>query len=202
MDKIELKVTGISYSKAQTGAYALILSEVNGKKKLPIMIGGYEAQAIALALENMITNRPLTHDLLKNTLESLNTSLKEVIIYKIEEGVFFSKLILSNNQTGEITEIEARPSDAIAIAVRTESPIYASKSVIDSTGIALEDLTQDDDPMDIGDETEILSSEKDSENDLSLKTTDELTKMLEIALENEEYEFAAKIRDEINSRKS
>src|SRR5690606_16645261 len=135
MEKVELEIIGLSYSQTQSGAYALVLSEVGGKRRLPIIIGGFEAQAIAIELENMIPSRPLTHDLFKNFAESFDISIKEVIIYKLKEGVFFSKLICEKD--GKEIELDTRTSDAIAIAVRFKCKVYTYESILGSAGLRL-----------------------------------------------------------------
>ena len=199
MDKIELDIVGLSYSQTQSGAYALVLAEKEGKRRLPIIIGGFEAQAIAIELENMTPSRPLTHDLFKSFAESFSISLKEVIIYNLVEGIFYAKLICE--QEGEQVEIDTRTSDAIALAVRFDCPIYTYEFILSSAGIILENGDQDDIPS--TQETEDLVTEgkpkKKGYKDLSIQ---ELEKLLDEAINNENYEEASKIRDEINRRKS
>ena len=137
MEKIKLDIAGLSYSQTQSGAYALVLSEVIGKRRLPIIIGGFEAQAIAIELEKMTPSRPLTHDLFKNFADNFKINLVEVIIYNLVEGIFFARLICEQN--GKEVEIDSRTSDAIALAVRFESPIYTYEFVLNSAGIILDD---------------------------------------------------------------
>ena len=195
MEKIKLEIVGLSYSQTQSGAYALVLSEVNGNRRLPIIIGGFEAQAIAIELEKMVPTRPLTHDLFKSFATSFDIEVKEVIVYKLVEGIFYSKLICEHN--GAITEIDARTSDAIAIGVRFNCPVYTFESILASAGILL-------DENDI-DENDFLSEsvEEPSEEDvISSHTEEELETQLNQAIENEDYELASKIRDEIQRRQA
>ncbi len=198
MDKIELKVVGLSYSQTQTGAYALILKEKQGRRRLPIIIGGAEAQAIAIPLEKMTPSRPLTHDLLKSVLDNFNIILEEVIIYNLVEGIFFAKVICQ--QGSSKIEIDARSSDAVAIALRCDKPIYTHDFILGSAGIVV-----DDDENEEGGENEnedVTVSELTTSAISSEKSSiEELEKQLTIALEQEEYEKASKIRDEINRRR-
>jgi len=196
MEKVKLEIVGLSYSQTQSGAYALVLSEVGGKRRLPIIIGGFEAQAIAIELEKMTPTRPLTHDLFKNFASDFGIVVKEVIIYNLVEGIFYSKLICEQN--GEIKEIDARTSDAIAIGVRFNCPVYTFESILSSAGILL------DESDDFSEPTVTNPSEEQSEQGSSMSTMSiaELEAMLEDALEKEEYELASKIRDEINKRQA
>lgn len=195
MEKIKLEIVGLSYSQTQSGAYALVLSEVNGNRRLPIIIGGFEAQAIAIELEKMVPTRPLTHDLFKSFATSFAIQVKEVVIYKLVEGIFYSKLICEHN--GEISEIDARTSDAIAIGVRFNCPVYTFESILASAGILLDENDMDD--------NDFLSEsiEEPSEEDIiSSHTSEELENQLNQAIENEDYELASKIRDEIQRRQA
>lgn len=195
MEKIKLEIVGLSYSQTQSGAYALVLSEVNGNRRLPIIIGGFEAQAIAIELEKMVPTRPLTHDLFKSFATSFEIQVKEVLVYKLVEGIFYSKLICEHN--GTITEIDARTSDAIAIGVRFNCPVYTFESILASAGILL-------DENDI-DENDFLSEsieEPSEEEIISSHTAEELENQLNQAIENEDYELASKIRDEIQRRQA
>lgn len=194
MDKIKLEIVGLSYSQTQSGAYALILSEVGGNRRLPIIIGGFEAQAIAIELEKMVPTRPLTHDLFKNFAETFQIEIKEVIIYNLVEGIFFSKLICNRN--GETHEIDARTSDAIAIGVRFNCPVYTYESILSSAGILLEEGVAEENPL-------LAENEPDeSVNTLDSLSTDELEEELNQAIENEDYELASRIRDELKKRNS
>ena len=194
MQKIKLEITGIAYSQTQSGSYVLTLLEVAGKRKLPIVIGGFEAQAIAVELEKMVPSRPLTHDLFKSFALTFDIQVKEIIIYNLVEGIFFSKIVCEQN--GETYEIDARTSDAIAIGVRFNAPVFTLENILASAGILLdEDLidTMSEEPA------EQESSSKNIYQNLSLE---ELENKLNEAINNEEYEVASKIRDEINKRTS
>ena len=193
MEKIKLDIAGLSYSQTQSGAYALVLSEVIGKRRLPIIIGGFEAQAIAIELEKMTPSRPLTHDLFKNFSDHFKINLVEVIIYNLVEGIFFAKLICEQN--GKEVEIDSRTSDAIALAVRFESPIYTYEFVLSSAGIILDD--DNDDKDEIAPEISLEEITKNPSERMSLK---ELKKHLKNSIDNEDYEAASRFRDEINNR--
>lgn len=196
MEKIKLDIAGLSYSQTQSGAYALVLAESGGKRQLPIIIGGFEAQAIAIELEKMTPTRPLTHDLFKNFAQSFAINVTEIVIYNLVEGIFYSKLICERD--GQVTEIDARTSDAIAIGVRFNCPIYTFESILSSAGILM-DENQDKDDDDFNIEEEL---EKASEGSLGSYTVEELEVQLNEAIENEDYELASRIRDEINKRTS
>lgn len=193
MEKIKLEIVGLSYSQTQSGAYALVLSETDGNRRLPIIIGGFEAQAIAVELENMTPTRPLTHDLFKNFATSFSIKIKEVLIYKLNEGIFYSKLVCEKD--GVISEIDARTSDAIAIGVRFNSPVYTYETILSSAGILLEESELENDEL-IPEPTD-SNSEKPFEN----VTVEDLEEQLNLAILDEDYELASKIRDEINKRK-
>lgn len=195
MEKVKLEIVGLSYSQTQSGAYALVLSEVGGKRRLPIIIGGFEAQAIAIELEKMTPTRPLTHDLFKSFAVSFAIQVKEVLIYNLVEGIFYSKIICEQN--GEVHEIDARTSDAIAIGVRFDCPVFTYETILSSAGILLDE----------SDEAAISSVEPEEEETsdtptISSMSIAELESLLEEALENEDYEQASKIRDEINRRQA
>ena len=195
MEKIKLDIAGLSYSQTQSGAYALVLSEVIGKRRLPIIIGGFEAQAIAIELEKMTPSRPLTHDLFKNFADNFKINLVEVIIYNLVEGIFFARLICEQN--GKEVEIDSRTSDAIALAVRFESPIYTYEFVLNSAGIILDD-------EDLGEKEDIIPEinlEEITKNPTERMTLKELKKQLKNSIDNEDYEAASRFRDEINNRK-
>ena len=195
MEKIKLDIAGLSYSQTQSGAYALVLSEVIGKRRLPIIIGGFEAQAIAIELEKMTPSRPLTHDLFKNFADNFKINLVEVIIYNLVEGIFFARLICEQN--GKEVEIDSRTSDAIALAVRFESPIYTYEFVLNSAGIILDD-------EELGEKEEItpeINLEEITKNPTERMTLKELKKQLKNSIDNEDYEAASRFRDEINNRK-
>ncbi len=197
MEKIKLEIAGLSYSQTQSGAYALVLAESTGKRRLPIIIGGFEAQAIAIELEKMTPSRPLTHDLFKNFAEEYNINVTEVIIYNLVEGIFFAKLICEQNEV-EI-EIDSRTSDAIALAVRFECPIYTYEFVLSSAGIILDDDEPED--TEVSDLIEEEYKKEDFSSDpVERLTLDELQQKLKDSIENEDYESASKIRDEIKRR--
>tara|TARA_B100000575_G_scaffold275795_1_gene260709 strand:- start:417 stop:1019 length:603 start_codon:yes stop_codon:yes gene_type:complete len=200
MSLIRLNIKGISYSQTQSGAYALILSEENGDRKLPIVIGAFEAQSIAIALEKDIRPpRPLTHDLFKNFSDHFNITIKQVIIHKLVDGVFYSSLICENNKNEEI--IDARTSDAIALALRFSAPIFTYKNIIEDAGIKLNiDLeNQKNNDLMFG-ETISNSDEDHSKNTFDNLSLSELKGLLKKAVKDEDYEVAAKIRDEISKR--
>ncbi len=206
MKKTKLEIVGLSYSQTQSGAYALVLGEAKGKRRLPIIIGGFEAQAIAIELEKMTPSRPLTHDLFKSFAESFHIELREVLIYNLVEGIFFAKLICANGT--ENVEIDARTSDAIALAVRFSCPIYTFEFILSQAGIVLEDeqaKTGEEDALaeetTAGDEEELLT-ETSGGPDLHRKSVKELEAMLEKALAEENYERASRIRDELNKRRT
>ena len=193
MEKIRLEIIGMSYSQSQSGAYALILGEQKGVRRLPIIIGGFEAQAIAVELEKMKPSRPLTHDLFRNFAEHYNIFIKEVIIDKFLEGVFFAKLICQLGD--EESEIDARTSDAVALAIRFRCPIFTNEKILAEAGIVMEDKAEELEEA-AGDEVE----EESGAEEYSTNTITELEDMLQSAVDNEEYEKASKIRDEINRR--
>lgn len=198
MKKVRLEIVGLSYSQTQSGAYALVLGESAGSRRLPIIIGGFEAQAIAIELEKMKPTRPLTHDLFKSFAETFNVNVIEILIYNLVEGIFYAKLICTDG-TKDI-EIDARTSDAIAIAVRFNCPIFTYEFILESSGIVLDDATIPN-LSQFSDSDSTQEDGVDSENEFRTKSSEELKKMLESALDNEQYEMASKIRDEINTRK-
>ncbi len=201
MSLVRLNIKGISYSQTQNGAYALILSEVDGDRKLPIVIGAFEAQSIAIALEKEIKPpRPLTHDLFKNFSDRFDIVVKQVIIHKLVDGVFYSSLICERDKIEEI--IDARTSDAIALALRFSAPIFTYKNILDKAGIYLKVSPKKEDAEDniLLDEMVAEEIESKSEESLKVKTLEELHKLLDKAVANEDYEAAARIRDEISKR--
>lgn len=199
MKKIKLEIIGLSYSQTQTGAYALVLGEDKGKRRLPIIIGAFEAQAIAIELENMQPTRPLTHDLFKSLAQSFDIEVEEIIIFNLVEGVFYAKLVC--NSHGKKMDIDARTSDAIAIAVRFNCPIYTYEFILSSAGIVMEDNAGIE-SIEEHVEKPVASTSKLSESELSTASTDELKDMLKRAIDEEAYERAGRIRDELNKRKS
>jgi hypothetical protein len=197
MKKIKLEIVGLSYSQTQSGAYALVLSEANGNRRLPIIIGGFEAQAIAIELEKMVPTRPLTHDLFKNFAQAFEINVKEVVIYNLVEGIFYSKLVCE--LSGETLEIDARTSDAIAIGVRFNCPVFTYESILSSAGIMLDESEGEEDLIAESMEEEPIESGGGS---LESLTDDELHQKMQEAVDNEDYELASKIRDELNRRAS
>ena len=193
MEKVKLEIIGLSYSQTQSGAYALVLSEAGGKRRLPIIIGGFEAQAIAIELEKMTPTRPLTHDLFKSFAVAFSIEVKEVIIYNLVEGIFYSKLICERE--GQITEIDARTSDAIAIGVRFNCPVFTFENILASAGILLDENAELSlDTISSPEETALIQTS------ISTLNINELEDQLEDAIENEDYELASRLRDEINKR--
>jgi uncharacterized protein len=198
MKKIKLEIVGLSYSQTQSGAYALVLGEAKGKRRLPIIIGGFEAQAIAIQLEKMTPSRPLTHDLFKSFADTFKVKIKEVIVYNLVEGIFFAKLICQNDD--KEVEIDTRTSDAIALAVRFECPIYTYEFILSSAGIILDNDVKSD--IELVDEPEPESTTVGgSSNEYVKLSTEELKQLLNSAIEEEAYEKASKIRDELRNRK-
>jgi len=198
MDLIQLSIKGISYSQTQSGAYALVLSEANGARTLPIIIGAFEAQAITIALEQEIKPpRPLTHDLFKEFADEFEIRFDKAIIHKLVDGVFFSTLVC--NKEGQEHQIDARTSDAIALAIRFNAPIYTSEEILNQAGIILE---QENSSNEVELELEEIELSEEHSSDLTLKNLnlEELNEQLGEAIKNEQYELAALIRDEINKR--
>ena len=200
MKKIKLDIVGLSYSQTQSGAYALVLGEINGRRRLPIIIGSFEAQAIAIEIEKMTPSRPLTHDLFKSFAQAYHIQIQEIIIYNLIDGIFYSKLICSDGK--KVVEIDARTSDAIAMAVRFDCPIHTYEFILSTAGIViegndfvyLENLNEQQQP-----------EEKNAgltPGNYTAVSVDELKVMLQEALADEAYEKAAKIRDELNKRKA
>lgn len=200
MSLVRLNIKGISYSQTQSGAYALVLSEVDGTRTLPIVIGAFEAQSIAIALEKEIKPpRPLTHDLFKTFADRFHIAIKQVIIHKLVDGVFYSSLICERDKIEEI--IDTRTSDAIALATRFNAPIYTYENILDKAGIYLkakDELTDEKETLSI----EKLIEEPEKASSYSKDTLEELNEKLNKAVQNEDYELAAKIRDEITKRTS
>ena len=206
MELVELKIQGISYSDNTSGAFALILDELNGSRKLPIVIGGFEAQAIAIALEKKIkTTRPLTHELFKSFADKFNIKLNHVIIHKLIDGVFFSNIVCEKKN--KIIKIDSRTSDAIALSLRFSTPIFVNKKVLDEAGF--EDDERYSEEIKLTDDSffETYKTDSSDENitkskDLKKISTNKIKKMLEKSIQNEDYIMAAKLRDELNIRKS
>lgn len=204
MKKIKLDISGLSYSQTQSGAYALVLGESGGKRRLPIIIGGFEAQAIAIELEKMAPTRPLTHDLFKAFAESFQITVKEVVIYNLVEGIFYAKLICQQDGANDV-EVDARTSDAIALAVRFRCPINTFEFILSSAGILIDDEASGSSST--GGDTEMAAEAglsnavvSDSGDELSRKSKEELKDLLRSAIEEEAYEKAGRIRDELAKR--
>lgn len=192
MRKIQLDIVALSHSVAQTHNYAVVLGERQGVRRLPIVIGGYEAQAIAVAMERMTPNRPLTHDLFQNALSIFDVELQEVVINNLLDGIFYAKLVCVRN--GETVEIDSRTSDALAMAVRFDCPIFTYEFILDRAGVVLEDSEEEE-------EDAPRKRERKRPKGLSSYSMNDLSTMLDDVLSNEDYERAAQIRDEINKRK-
>jgi hypothetical protein len=198
MKKIELRIVALSHSVSQSNNYAVVLGEMVGLRRIPIVIGSFEAQAIAVAMEKMTPNRPLTHDLFKQTLEAFKVEIKEIIINNLLDGIFYARLICERE--GEIIELDSRTSDAIALAVRFQCPIFTYEFILDTAGVELDDSTQADIEEESDDEMEEKPG-KNKQSSLSTYSLESLQNMLLQVLEEENYEKAATIRDEIDKRK-
>ncbi len=198
MKKIELRIVALSHSVSQSNNYAVVLGEMVGLRRIPIVIGSFEAQAIAVAMEKMTPNRPLTHDLFKQTLEAFKVEIKEIIINNLLDGIFYARLICERE--GEIIELDSRTSDAIALAVRFQCPIFTYEFILDTAGVELDESTQTEIEEESDDEMEEKPG-KDKQSSLSTYSLESLQNMLLQVLEEENYEKAATIRDEIDKRK-
>ena len=196
MKKIELEIVALSHSITQTHSYAVVLGEVNGLRRLPIVIGGFEAQAIAVALEKMQPSRPLTHDLMKNFMSAFNIDLHEIIISDLQEGIFYSKLVCSSDN--DTIEIDSRTSDALALAVRFGCPVFTYEHILESAGILMEDPGTTKKKK-----TPTVTSEEErgGKDDLKTMSLEDLNTLLNEVLDQEDYIRAIAIRDEINLRK-
>ena len=193
MKRIELEIVALSHSITQTHSYAVVLGEVNGLRRIPIVIGGFEAQAIAVALERMSPSRPLTHDLMKNFMLAFNVELHEVVINDLQEGIFYSQLICSS--ANDTVEIDSRTSDALALAVRFGCPIYTFDTILDQAGVMMED-----DGKKKKENSPTVTTEQGGNDDLQKMSLEELNTLLTDVLEHEDYIKAIAIRDEIKSR--
>ena len=197
MKKIELNIVALSHSVSQSHNYAVVLGELEGKRRLPIVIGGFEAQAIAVAIENMTPNRPLTHDLFKNAFDGFNIEVKEVVINNLLDGIFYAQLVCEG-PLGTV-DVDSRTSDAIAMAVRYGCPIFTYEFIMENAGVVLDDKEEEEIS---GDSKTEKISKVNKPDSYESYTVGALNKMLEDILNNEDYEKAAKIRDEINRRKA
>ena len=203
MELIELKIQGISYSDNTSGAFALILDEINGSKKLPIVIGGFEAQAIAIALEKKIkTSRPLTHELFKGFADKFDIKINHILIHKLIDSVFFSNLVCEKDD--EIIKIDSRTSDAIALSLRFNAPIFIDKVILDEAGF--DDDEKYSEEINLIDDnffkTDMADKTINDSKDIKKISSNKIKKLLEKSIQNEDYEMAAKLRDELNIRKS
>ena len=195
MKKVELEIVALSHSLAQSQNYAVVLGEMGGSRRLPIVIGGFEAQAIAVAMEGMQASRPMTHDLFRNTIDTLNVELQEVIISNLVDGIFYANLVFIQN--GKTIEIDSRSSDALALAVRFDCPVYTYEFILEQAGIVLEEETERE-----MEEAKNRRQEQQKSRSLEDLSLEELERKLDEVLQAENYEQAAKIRDEMNRRGS
>lgn len=199
MKKIKLEILGLSSSQSQTGSFALVLGETEGNRRLPIIIGMFEAQAIAIEIEKIIPNRPMTHDLFKSFASSFNFHVEEIVISDLKEGVFFAKIVCTDGLKKH--DIDARPSDAIAIGLRFDAPIYTHENILAEAGIVLTDEEDEEEKVTPRPESKVrVKKEKKMGDDFKNYSMDKLNELLKDAIEKEDYERAAKIRDELSKR--
>jgi len=198
MKKIKLNILGLSYSQTQTGAYALVLSEADGNRRIPIIIGAVEAQAIAIQLEGLKPPRPLTHDLFLNVALAFDIEIAEVFIHKLDEGIFYAEIVCQQNSNR--IRVDSRTSDAIALALRFECPIYTTEEIIEKAGINME-FDESGDGIDINEDFDDKKDPSVGHVDYSEYSSDELNELLDAAVADEDYERASEIRDEIYKRK-
>ena len=199
MKKIKLEILGLSSSQSQTGSFALVLGETEGNRRLPIIIGMFEAQAIAIEIEKIIPNRPMTHDLFKSFANSFNFHVEEIVISDLKEGVFFARIVCTDGLKKH--EIDARPSDAIAIGLRFDSPIYTYENILAEAGIVLTDEEEEEEKVEPQVESKVkVKKEKKGGDDYKNYSVDKLNELLKDAIDKEDYERAAKIRDELSKR--
>lgn len=201
MNKVRLEIIGMTYSESSTGAYVLILGDRNSHLRLPIVIGGAEAQSIAVGIERQRNSRPLTHDLFIKFADTFNINIREVVINRFRDGVFYAMLVCEHN--GQLTMVDARPSDAIALAVRLNCEIYAYETVMEEAGIEMEDESEEtrEESEKMKDESGEIEVESGASTPLSTQNIEELEEQLQEAIENEDYERAALLRDKINAMK-
>jgi uncharacterized protein len=205
VDKIRLEILGLSSSQSQSGSFALVLGEAEGTRRLPIIIGMFEAQAIAIEIEKIIPNRPMTHDLFKSFANGFAFTVDEIVISDLKEGVFFAKIVCTN-ELGKVVEIDARPSDAIAIGLRFDATIYTYETILAEAGIVLTDETEEEQEATTPPQaqpvvkTSTSSGTSKKEDDFKNLSVDKLNELLNEAIEKEDYEKAAKIRDELGRR--
>ncbi len=202
MNKIRLEILGLSSSQSQSGSFALVLGETTGNRRLPIIIGMFEAQAIAIEIEKIVPNRPMTHDLFRSFGHSFNFTIKEIIISDLKEGVFFAKIVCNNDD--KTVEVDARPSDAIAIGLRFNAPIFTYENIMAEAGIVLSEEPEEENEAVTNKKKEkskkSMSTAKSKDQPLKDYSFDKLQQLLKDAIEKEDYERAAKIRDELNRR--
>lgn len=198
MDKVKLDILGLSSSQSQSGSFALVLGEADGNRRIPIIIGMFEAQAIAIEIEKIVPNRPMTHDLFKSFAHSFNFTVEEIVISDMKEGVFFAKIVCTNGQ--ERVEIDARPSDAIAIGLRFDADIYTFENILSEAGIVLTDEADEEEEQEDKPVATSTAPPKSFEDQLKDYGSEKLNQMLGEAIDEEDYEKAAKIRDEMNRR--
>ena len=196
MKKIKLEILGLSSSQSQTGSFALVLGETEGNRRLPIIIGMFEAQAIAIEIEKIIPNRPMTHDLFKSFANSFNFHVEEIVISDLKEGVFFAKIMCTDGLKKH--EVDARPSDAIAIGLRFDAPIFTYENILAEAGIVLTDEEEEEKAEPAKESKVRVKKEKPTGDDFKNYSVDKLNELLKDAIEKENYERAAKIRDELS----
>jgi len=198
LKKIKLEILGLSSSQSQTGSFALVLGETEGNRRLPIIIGMFEAQAIAIEIEKIIPNRPMTHDLFKSFANSFNFHVEEIVISDLKEGVFFAKIVCTDGLKKH--EVDARPSDAIAIGLRFDSPIYTFENILAEAGIVLTDEEDEEEKIEARTEAKVKVKKEKKGDDFKNYSVDKLNELLKEAIDKEDYERAAKIRDELSKR--
>ncbi|HEY0261899.1 MAG TPA: bifunctional nuclease family protein [Chitinophagales bacterium] len=203
MKKVPLEIIALSHSVTQSHSFAVVLGEVSGTRRLPIVIGGFEAQAIAVALDNMRPSRPLTHDLMKTICDTFSVELDHIFISKLQDGIFFSTLIFTNKE--DTYEIDSRTSDALALAVRFDCPIFVAENIIDEAGVNTEEgddfrPKEEQETAQTQEFSRVSSTPPSAASNFSSMTTEDLKNELQAALENEDYERAARLRDELNRR--
>jgi len=199
MNKVRLEITGMTYSESSTGAYVLILGDKNSQRKLPIVIGSNEAQAIAMGIDRQPNSRPLTHDLLLKFANTFNVKILEVVINRFREGVYYAMLVCQ--QGNEIVMVDARPSDAIALAVRLGCEIYAYETVMEEAGITMDEIENHDETEAVAETKDPINNKVQDKSNFDLLTLNELEDLLQEAIDKEDYQRAAQVRDEINGRK-
>jgi bifunctional DNase/RNase len=198
VSKIKLEIHGLSSSHSQSGSFALVLGEEKGNRRLPIIIGMFEAQAIAIEIEKIAPNRPMTHDLFKSFAEKFNFTVEEIVISELKEGVFYAKIVCTDGK--RVVDIDARPSDAIAVGLRFDVPIYTTEAILGEAGIILTEADEDESAEVSEEVTTTPPAPKSKEELLKEASTEELQKLLDEAIKNEDYERAAQVRDEIQQR--